>query len=119
MNLLLVVLIGVVLGALDGVGVLFAPEEPYKWQILFAATLKGMPVALLTGLSLSESSHWWTALAAGAFYGFAFALVIFLAQGRPEIRRRALHYPKRDRDRSVDWPIIGIWAVRTDRGSST
>jgi hypothetical protein len=34
-----VVLIGAVLGALDGVGIFFEPKEPYKWQILGAATL--------------------------------------------------------------------------------
>ena len=49
MNFLVVVVIGAVLGALDGVGILFEPREPYKWQILSAATLKGVLVALLTG----------------------------------------------------------------------
>jgi len=38
MNFLTVILIGVVLGALDGVGIFFEPKEPYKWQILCAAT---------------------------------------------------------------------------------
>jgi hypothetical protein len=37
MNFLVVVVIGAVLGALDGVGIFFEPREPYKWQILFAA----------------------------------------------------------------------------------
>ena len=41
MNFPIVILIGVVLGALDGVGIFFEPKEPYKWQILCAATLKG------------------------------------------------------------------------------
>ena len=41
MNFLMVIIIGAVLGALDGVGIFFAPEEPYKWQILIAAMLKG------------------------------------------------------------------------------
>jgi len=40
MNFLTVVVIGVVLGVLDGVGVFFEPKEPYKWQILFAATTR-------------------------------------------------------------------------------
>jgi hypothetical protein len=35
-----VVLIGAVLGALDGVGIFFEPKEPYKWQILGAATFE-------------------------------------------------------------------------------
>jgi hypothetical protein len=36
MNFVGVVVIGAVLGAQDG----FSQKEPYKWQILFAATLK-------------------------------------------------------------------------------
>ena len=55
MNFLTVILIGVVLGALDGAGIFFEPKEPYKWQILGAATLKGAMVALLTAFSLSAS----------------------------------------------------------------
>ena len=35
MNFLVVVVIGAVLGAFDGVGIFFEPKEPYKWQILF------------------------------------------------------------------------------------
>jgi hypothetical protein len=38
MNFLTVLVIGAVFGALDGVGIFFAPEEPYKWQIRIAAT---------------------------------------------------------------------------------
>src|SRR6516225_5550228 len=55
MNFLTVVLIGVALGALDGVGIFLEPKEPYKWQILCAATLKGVLVALLTGFSLAAT----------------------------------------------------------------
>jgi drug/metabolite transporter (DMT)-like permease len=58
MNFLTVVVIGVVLGVLDGVGIFFEPKEPYKWQILFAATLKGVLVALLTGFSLAATTRW-------------------------------------------------------------
>src|SRR5258707_777242 len=38
MNFLTVVVIGGVLGVLDGVGIFFEPREPYKWQILFAGS---------------------------------------------------------------------------------
>jgi hypothetical protein len=58
MNFLTVIIIGAVLGALDGVGMFFVPEEPYKWQILIAATLKGALVGLLTGFSLASTSRW-------------------------------------------------------------
>ena len=83
MNFPIVILIGVVLGALDGVGIFFEPKEPYKWQILCAATLKGALVALVTGFSLAPGTRWWSAMAIGALYGLAFSLVIYLAKGGP------------------------------------
>jgi hypothetical protein len=84
MNFLTVVVIGTVLGVLDGVGIFFEPKEPYKWQILFAATLKGVLVALLTGFSLAATTRWWSAMVTGALYGSAFSLVIHLAKGGPK-----------------------------------
>jgi len=84
MNLFVAVLIGAVLGALDGVGIFFEPKEPYKWQILFAATLKGVLVSLLTRFSLSATTRWWSAMVTGALYGLAFALVVYLAKGGPQ-----------------------------------
>src|SRR5205823_14430368 len=83
MNFLVVVVIGSVLGALDGVGIFFEPKEPYKWQILFAATLRGVVVALLTGFSLAATTRWWSAMVIGTLYGLAFSLVIYLAKGGP------------------------------------
>ena len=84
MNFLTVILIGVVLGVLDGVGIFFEPKEPYKWQILCAATLKGVLVALLTGFSLTATTRWWSAMASGGLYGLAFSLVVYLAKGGPK-----------------------------------
>ena len=84
MNFLTVILIGVVLGALDGVGIFFEPKEPYKWQILCGATLKSVLVALLTGFSLAATTRWWFAMGTGALYGFAFSLVVYLAKGGPK-----------------------------------
>ena len=84
MNFLAVVIIGAALGALDGVGIFFEPKEPYKWQILFAATLKGVLVALLTGFSVAAATRWWFAMVTGALYGLAFSLVVYLAKGGPK-----------------------------------
>ena len=84
MNFFVCVVIGAVFGVLDGAGIFFVPEEPYKWQILLAATLKGALVGLLAGFSLAPSSRWWTGIGAGALYGFAFALVVYLAKGGPQ-----------------------------------
>jgi hypothetical protein len=84
MNFFVVAIIGAVLGALGAVGIFFAPEEPYKWQILLAATLNGALVGLLTGFSLASDSRWWAGIGTGAIYGLAFALVIYLAKGGPK-----------------------------------
>jgi len=81
MNIALVILIGVIAGGLDGVGIFFEPREPYKIEILFAAILKGILVSVTTALSLTKQSTWWQAAGFGLLYGFLFALVIFLAKG--------------------------------------
>jgi hypothetical protein len=81
MNVIVVVVIGAVIGALDGVGIFLAPGEPFKTEIFLAAILKGILVSLLTGMSLTSRSAWWHGAGYGLLYGFAFALVIFLAKG--------------------------------------
>jgi hypothetical protein len=81
MNVIVIVVIGGIIGALDGVGIFFAPGEPFKIQIFFAAILKGILVSILTGLSLMSRSAWWRGAGYGLLYGFSFALVIFLAKG--------------------------------------
>ncbi len=81
MNIAVVLIVGAIVGALDGVGIFFAPEEPYKIEIFGAATLKGILVSVITALSLGSARAWWQGGLAGAFYGFVLALVIFLAKG--------------------------------------
>jgi len=81
MNITVVLVIGGIFGSLDGVGIFFAKDEPFKVEIFIAAILKGILVALLTGFSLTGSSTWWQGVLFGLLYGFAFALVIFLAKG--------------------------------------
>lgn len=78
MRVTVALLIGAVIGALDGVGIFWVPEEPYNVEI---STLKGLLVGLITALSLNAESHWWQGLVYGLLYGFAFALVVFLAKG--------------------------------------
>ena len=84
MKFFVVIIIGAALGTLDGVGIFYAPDEPYKWQIFLAATLNGALVGLLTGFSLAPGNRWWRGLGTGAIYGLAFALVIYLAKGGPQ-----------------------------------
>lgn len=81
MNVFVVLIIGLLVGALDGIGIFFAPGEPYKFEILFAAILKGMLVGLITGLSLKHGSRWIQAAGYGSLYGALFGLVVFLAKG--------------------------------------
>jgi hypothetical protein len=81
MRVLNVVLIGAVLGALDGVGIFFEPRERYNWEIFCAATLKGILSAILTAFSLAVTMRWWAAAGVGMFYGLVLALVVYLAKG--------------------------------------
>ena len=81
MRIIAVVLIGAAIGALDGAGIFFAPGEPYKFEIFFAAILKGILVGLITGFSLNKRGSWWRGASLGALYGCALALVVFLAKG--------------------------------------
>src|SRR6266480_5649197 len=81
MNISLVLIIGALMGGVNGVGIFFEPREPYKIEILLAATLKGILISLLTALSLGGRSPWWHGAGYGMLYGFSFGLVIFLAKG--------------------------------------
>ena len=65
MNVIVVVVIGGIISALDGVGIFFAPGESFKSDFFFAAILNGILVSLLTGMSLTSHSAWWQ----GAGYG--------------------------------------------------
>ena len=98
---------------MDGVGIFFEPKEPYKWQILCAATLKGVLVALITGLSLAATARWWTAIAIGALYGLAFSLVIYLAKGGPTSGDAPYVIPSGIVTGGLMGLFIVIWAVKT------
>jgi hypothetical protein len=64
--------------------IFFEPREPYKVQILCAAILGGVLVALLTAFTVTTHTQWWHAMVIGALYGFAPALVVYLAKGDPK-----------------------------------
>jgi hypothetical protein len=113
MNFLAVVVIDAGLGVLDGVGIFFEPREPYKWQILFAATLKGALVALLTGFSLAATTRWWSAMVTGALYGLAFSLVIYFAKGGPKSGDAPYVIPSGIITGGLIGLFIVIWAIRT------
>lgn len=81
MNIPIVILIGLLLGALGAAGIYFEPAEPYKRQIVVAGTIRGALVALLTGLSMSSESGWLSGLGLGLLYGALFGAVVYLAKG--------------------------------------
>ena len=114
MNFLVVAVIGAVLGAFDGVGIFFEPKEPHKWQILFAAMLKGVLVALLTGFSLAATTRWWSAMVTGALYGLAFSLVIYLAKGGPKSGDAPYVIPSGIITGGLIGLFIVMWAVKTN-----
>jgi hypothetical protein len=111
-NFLVVVIIGAVLGGLDGVGIFFEPKEPYKWQILFAATLKGVLVALLAGFSLAATTRWWSGMVTGALYGLAFSLVIYLAKGGPKSGDAPYVIPSGIITGGLIGLFIVVWAIK-------
>lgn len=74
-------IIGIIIGALEGVMIFFVPEEPHKFGIFFAASLKGLLNGLLVGLSLSTASTWWQGAGLGLLYGFLLSLIIVLPEG--------------------------------------
>ena len=113
MNFIVVIMVGLVLGAVDGVGIFFEPREPYKWQILFAATLKGILVAILTGFSVVPTTRWWFAMAIGALYGLAFALVIYLAKGGPKSGDAPYVIPSGIVTGGLIGLFIVMWAAKT------
>jgi hypothetical protein len=112
MNFILCLVIGAALGALGGAGIFFAREEPYKWQIFVAATLKGALIGLLTGFSLAPDSRWWTAVGTGAVYGLAFGLVIYLAKGGPKSNDAPYVIPSSIISGALTGLFIILWAFR-------
>src|SRR4051812_933638 len=112
MNLVALLTIGAVLGAIDGAGIFFEPKEPYKWQILAAATLKGVLVALLTGSAFSATTQWWSAMGMGALYGFAFSLVVYLAKGGRKSGDAPYVIPGGIVTGALIGLFLSIWAVK-------
>lgn len=75
------IIIGLTIGVIDGIGIFYAPGEPYKTEIFLAAILKSILVAVMVNQTLKISSRWIHGVLFGILYGFLFAAVIFLAKG--------------------------------------
>jgi hypothetical protein len=113
MRLLNFALVGVVVGALEGATIFFEPREQYKWQILCAATLKGVMVALLTGFSLATTTRWWSAMGIGALYGLGLSLVVYFSKGGPTSGDAPYVIPSGIITGALIGLLIVIWAIKT------
>ena len=102
MNFLAVVVIGAVLGALDGVGIFFEPKEPYKWQILFAATLKGRTGCASYRIFLSRNYSMVVRDGHRRALRSSLQSRDLSCQGRSQIWRRPVRDPERNHYRGVD-----------------
>ena len=79
--MLTAILVGLVVGAINGLIMLFIPNEPYKIEIAIATTIRNALVAILALATVPSPPHWWQLLIHGAIFGFLTALVVFLAKG--------------------------------------
>lgn len=81
MNTPLVIGIGAVLGLLGASGIYFDPRVPGKRFIVAAGTLRGMLVAIVTGLSMTAHSGWVAGSGFGLLYGALFGVMLCLSKG--------------------------------------
>ena len=81
MNIILVLLVGVMVGALTGGSLFLEKNEPYKVETLLATIIRNTLVSLLAGFSLKSGNVWWLGIGFGALYGLSTILVVFLAEG--------------------------------------
>jgi hypothetical protein len=116
MNFLGVIVIGAVLGALNGVGISFAPEEPYKWQIPIVA-IEGYAgwAAYRLFLSLDQPmvvrDGKWGALWSGL------QSRDLSCKGRPKIGRCPTCDSERDSHRRIDRPLYNHLGGEKDPSS--
>ena len=80
MNLIWVLGIGLIVGALTGSGIFFAAGEPNKAGTFVAVILRSLLVSLLVGFSLVNGGPWWLGALYGMVYGLATILVVYLAE---------------------------------------
>jgi hypothetical protein len=81
MNIPLVIGIGAILGLLGASGIYFDPRVPGKRFIVAAGTLRGILVAMVTGLSMTRHSGWVAGGGFGLMYGALFGVMLRLSKG--------------------------------------
>jgi len=80
-DLTIVLLIGIGTGILDGGGIYFAKQEPYRVEIFLAALIKSCLVAVMISLILTPYDKVWESIMIGGVLGTLFATIVFLSKG--------------------------------------
>ena len=63
--------------------------------------------------SVTASTRWWYAMVIGAFYGFAFALVVYLAKGGPKSGDAPYVIPSGVIRGAITGLLVVMWAIKT------
>ncbi len=74
-------LIGLIIGFLEGLPVLFIPQEPHRYGVVGASTIKGGLIGLLLFATIRSGYAGWSLISFGAVYGCLLALVSTLPEG--------------------------------------
>ena len=93
MHLAISLLIGAIIGALNGISIFFVKEEHYKIEVFLATTLRNAMVGQLVFYALDLNDQWWYSLVYGGSFGFVLGLVVFLATGGFKTRHQLVILP--------------------------
>jgi hypothetical protein len=80
-HLVAVLVIGALIGLVSAAGIYFDSRAGGKFNVLGAATIRGVLVALLVASTVPASGGWLLAGAAGSLYGAVVGLMIVLSHG--------------------------------------
>ena len=81
MHVLPALVLGTVIGVLEGITIFFVPQEPHKVGVFFGASIKGALTGLLIGYAIPEPSLWWQGVGYGFLFGAVLGLMVTLPQG--------------------------------------
>ena len=74
-------LIGALIGAVNGTSIFFDKEERHKLSVFLATIARNAFVGILTYYSLTAQTKWWNAMMSGILYGSLLGFVVLLAKG--------------------------------------
>jgi hypothetical protein len=86
-------LVGMLVGAVNGTSIFFIRNEPHKAAVFAATIMRNAFVGLLTYYSLNVQTRWWGALLSGTVYGLMLGLVVVLAKGGLKDRQHLVILP--------------------------